>query len=196
MAAAYWGLPALFPALAVPVDVAGWTFLAAVLLVLFPIRAIGLGRKRAALMALVALVLFAHFNEGFERTPEGQAAVAERERQEQERAALASERRQQEEAERRAQLRQEMAQRGLADAHDILLGRGDMRAWHEADQANKTEVAYRLTETMIMRGNVPRSRASFIELYRCLEGAYSVELDSTPVEELASMCAVSMGWVR
>lgn len=92
--------------------------------------------------------------------------------------------------------RTEVEAMGLAQAYAILHDNGTMRDWRSADQLNRTEVAYRLTEKMIMRGNVPRQRASYVELYRCMEAAYTADIAATPVEEIASACALTLGWLR
>lgn len=89
-----------------------------------------------------------------------------------------------------------MAREGLTQAYDILYERGTMRDWRNADRQNRAEVAQRLMENMIMRGNVPRNRASISDLYRCLDAAYTPEIATNSVEDIAYACALSMGWLQ
>lgn len=155
-----------------------------------------ISKKRGCLPAIaigaLLLVAFAFYIDWWTRTPEGIAAEqrsVEREAQELQEHAQQRER-------EVVQARAEAEQAGLGQAYSILNDDGLMRDWQAADHLNKTEVVYRLTEQMIMRGNVPRSRASSAELYACLNEAYTPAVATTPVREIASACAVTMGWIR
>lgn len=141
---------------------------------------------------LILLAAFVAYIDWWSKTPEGVAAhQASVERQARESEVLAKQREEEE-----ARSRAEAAEMGLAQAYAILHDNGTMRDWRSADQLNKTEVAYRLTEQMILRGNARRDQVSHIELYRCIEAAYTADVASTPVEQMASACAVTMGWLR
>lgn len=135
---------------------------------------------------------FAFYIDWWSRTPDGLAAEQRSVEREAEDFEARAKQREQEVARARA----EGEQAGLGQAYSILNDDGVMRDWQAADHLNKTEVVYRLTEQMITRGNVPRSRASLADLYACLDGAYAPTVATTPVREVASACAVTMGWVQ
>jgi hypothetical protein len=148
-----------------------------------------------SLWALVALILFVALVvhvEKWSRTPEGIAAHEASLEQE---AQQAEARTKQVEADA-ARARAEAADAGIARAYAILIDNGTMADWRAADHLNKAEVVYRLTEQMIMRGNVPRSRASLPDLYACIDQSYAPAIASTPVREVASACAVTIGWLH
>ena len=146
----------------------------------------------AIAIGVLLLVAFAFYIDWWSRTPDGIAAQQRSvEREAEELEALAKQREREE-----AQARAEAEQAGLGQAYSILNDDGVMRDWRAADHLNKTEVVYRLSEQMIMRGNVPRGRASVVDLYACLDEAYAPAVAATPVREIASACAVSMSWVR
>lgn len=146
----------------------------------------------AIAIGVLLLVAFAFYIDRWSRSPEGIAAhqrAVEREADELE---AWAEQREREEAQAQA----EAERAGLGQAYSILNDNGVMRDWQAADHLNKTEVVYRLTEQMIMLGNVPRNRASLADLYACLNETYTPAIAATPVREIASACAVTMGWVR